>query len=828
MVSAWWPLVQEPRGERVEVGSGQAGERLVRGLSGVVARGELRYASTGGPVAYCPTALDLELLAAVDAAAGRNLPIAVVLPLVGARLPVLLGAAALINVITRRGRLDAHVAVVSSVLAHRAFYDGLYLRDSRLSDLVPRASISASGALRPVGSALRRAHGAMTLVSEPSRLAALLEAGVPVDALVTNSAIAPTELGRLLDCHINGPSVYLASGPTDSGIAEVRSRGGLVWAFDAPAVYALTSTFSGDGESLVASAALLAAAASAPITVRSPAGPAPLDEALAAAWRALAAAGRACGGASVEALRWAFGVYSVAAASPVSPADYDRFAAANPYALRLTGSAGYARGIARAMHAASAAAWLDVAAAFEVLLATAAAASKMDGVVAWVAETVAAGVQATIVAKSATAAAALRAGLAEHPQVPIDADALVTVVSLHGLAAARVDAEPRRLLLAGPVPRQAAGLLALPPGSELTVLAAGPWEAARIVRQVSTVRAGLAELRALTHCSAAELMCPAAAGGPGSPEQALIVGDQAMQLPVDEGGNAFEPFGLDVIAELQAVLTRGPGHDEEGIPPGRGDGQATVSALRIDFADGLIFADPYDLIDVRDGIEVRRVAAKGLRPGAEVVLVASSARRALFDAITDSLAGLSAYAPVAERLRFWRSRVRTIPASGLSYQQVLEAMTGTSLTSWTTIYSWYRGVTQGPANLDDVARLAEALDDKELGVAAPHIVTALATMRRIHGKVGRWLSDQLAEARSDRDDVLIDPDLSIHFSDLLEAVTMHRVLAIGVDLVEVPAAHCGVLLRAASVPAYPRAASPAVAGDSMPPMTGSEPIKEVS
>ena len=792
----------------------------------MVAREELCHASTGRSVPYCPTALDLELLAAVDAAAGRNLPIAVVLPLVGARLPVLLGAAALINVITRRGRLDAHVAVVSSVLAHRSFYDGLYLRDARLSDLVPRASISASGALRPVGTALRQAHGAMTFVSDPGRLAALLEAGVPVDGLVTNSATAPRELGRLLDCHINGPSVYLASGPTDSGIAEVRSRGGLVWAFDASAVYALTSTFSGEGESLVAPAALLAAAASAPVTVRAPAGPAPLDEALAVAWRTLAAAGRACGGASAEALRWAFGVFTVAAANPVSPTDYDRFAAANPYALRLTESAGYARGIARAMHGASAAAWLDVAAAFEVLLATAAAAPKMGEVAAWVAETVAAGAHGAIVVKSATAAAALRAGLAEHPQVPIDADGLVTVVSLRGLVAARVDVEPRRLLLPGPVPREAAGRLALPPGSELTVLAAGPWEAARIVRQISIVRGEMAELRALTHCSAAELMSPAATAGPGSPELTLIVGGQATQLPVNEGGNAFEPFGLDVIAELQAVLARGPGHDGDGIPPGRGDGQATVSALRIDFLDGVMFADPYDLIDVRDGMKVRRVAAKGLHPGADVVLVASSARRALFDAITDSLAGLPAYVPVAERLRFWRSRVRRIPATGLSYQQVLEAMTGTSLTSWTTIYSWYRGAIQGPADLDDVTRLAKALDDKELAVAAPHIVTALAAMRRIHGKVGRWLSGQLTEARSGQDDVLIDSDLSIRVSDLLEIVTLHRVLAIDADLVAVPAAHCGVLLPAASVPAYPRATSPAPASDSMPAMTGSEPIKE--
>jgi hypothetical protein len=739
---------------------------------------------------------------------------------------VLLGAAALTNVITRHERLDAHVAVVSSSLAHRSFYDSLYLRDVRLSDLVPRASISASGTLRPVGATLQHAQGAMTLVAEPARLAALLEAGVPVDALVADSAIPPTELARLLSCHINGPSIYLASGPTDSGIAEVRSRGGLVWAFDASAVQALTSTFSGEGESLVASAALLAAAASAPVIVRAPASPAPLDEALAAAWRTLAAAGRTCSGASAEPLRWAFGVFMVAAANPVSPADYDRFAAVNPYALRLTESPGYARGIARVLHGGNAAAWLDVATAFEVLLATAAAAPKMGEVAAWVGEIIASGKQGAIVVKSTTAAAALRAALAEHPRVPIGADALVTVLSLRGLAAARLDLEPRRLLLPGPMPRVAAGQLALPPGSELTILAAGPWEAARILRQISIVRGEMAELRALTHFSAAELMSPVATGGPGAPEQTLIVGGQETLLPLQEDGNAFEPFGLDVIAELKAVLTRGQGRDEDGIPPGRGDGQEVVSALRIDFIDGVMFAGPYDLIDVCDGVKLRRVAAKGLRLGAEVVLVASSARRALFDAITDSLAGLPTYLPVAERLRFWRSRVRRIPDTGLSYQQILGAMNGTSLTSWTTIYSWYIGATQGPADLDDVMRFAVALDDKELAAAAPHIVTALAAMRRIHGKVGRWLSAQLTKARGDRDDVLIDSDLSIRVSDLLEAVTLHCVVAINADLVAVPAAQCGVLLPSASVPGYPRTTSPTPASNSMPAMTGSEPIEE--
>jgi hypothetical protein len=535
---------------------------------------------------------------------------------------------------------------------------------------------------------------------------------------------------------------------------------------------------------------------------------------MAAAWRTLAAAGRACSGGLIQALYWAYGVFAVVAANPVKPTDYDRFAAANPYALRLTESPAYAREIAHATSGACAAAWLDIAASFENLLAVAADASKIPEVVDWVAEVVAAATPAAILAKTATGAAALRAALLEHPQVPVNADAVVPVVSLRDMATAPSDATTRRLLLTGPLPREAAAVLALPPGSEVTALAAGPWEAARIIRQVSTLRARLAELRALTHGSADELMSPAAVGGPAPPEPTLITDGNVTSLTVDQGGNAFEPFDLDVVAELRTVLAGVSERDIDYIAPARSDGRAMVSALRIEFADGVLFVSPYDLIDIRDGREVRRVAAKALRPGVDVVLVASSARRALFDAITDSLATLPSYAPVAQRLHFWRSRLRRIPATELSYQQVLDRMAGTSLTSWTTIYSWYRGAVQGPADPEDVARLAAALGDSELSDAAAHVATALATMRRIHGKVGRWLSDQLAEVRGGAADVLIDPDLSIYVTDLLEAVTVHRVVSVAAELLTVPAAHCGVLLPA-SVPADSPASElgPTVASD---------------
>jgi hypothetical protein len=661
----------------------------------------------------------------------------------------------------------------------------------------------------------------MTLVSDPRRLVTLLEAGIPLDGLVAEGAIPPAELQQLLEFEINGPRIYLALGPTDPSIAEVRSRGGLVWAFDAPAVSALASTSANGSESLVAPRELLSASASAQVIVRSPGGSAPLDKALAAAWRALAAVGRASNGELAQALHWAFGVFAVVAGNPVKPTDYDRFAAVNPYALRLTESPAYAREIAHVTSGACAVTWLDVAAAFEELLVAAAAAPKMNEVAAWVKDAIAAGTPAAILAKSATGAAALRAALLEHPKIPIDATAMMPVVSLRDLATASTEAVTRRLLLTGPLPREAAGVLALPPGSELTVLAAGPWEAARIIRQLSAVRTGLAELRALTHSSADELMSPAAVGGPAPPEPIVIADGNVEPFSVEDGDNAFEPFDLDVIAELQAVLAGGPESDVDYISAARSDGQSMVSALRVEFADGVLFTSPYDLIDIRDGREVRRVAAKALRPGVDVVLVASSARSALFDAITERLATLPSYWPVAQRLHFWRSRLARIPATGLSYQQILDSMAGTSLTSWTTVYSWYRGAVQGPADPHDVARLAVALDDSELTDAAAHVAAALATMRRIHGKVGRWLSDQLAEVRGGSADVLVDRDLSIYVTDLLEAVTVHRVIDVAADLHKVPAAHCGMLLPLVSAARYLSTLS----RDSAPPVISDEPTE---
>jgi len=153
----------------------------------------------------------------------------------------------------------------------------------------------------------------------------------------------------------------------------------------------------------------------------------------------------------------------------------------------------------------------------------------------------------------------------------------------------------------------------------------------------------------------------------------------------------------------------------------------------------------------------------------------------------------------------------------MSYQQVLDAMAGTSLTSSSTIYSWYRGENEGPADLDDVERFGRALADTELMAAAPHVASALATMRRIHRKIGRWLSSQLTAVHGGREDSLVDNDLSIHVSDLLEVVTVHRVLAIEVELMGVPAARCGVLLPKASAAAYRPTGSSDAADELAPP-----------
>src|ERR1039457_1275879 len=92
------------------------------GRSNVVRRGELRHHTSHGVRRFATTCFDDELLAAVDAAAIAAVPLALVVPLPAADIPVVLGAAALASEVARSRSLDVTATVVSGRLSQRASY----------------------------------------------------------------------------------------------------------------------------------------------------------------------------------------------------------------------------------------------------------------------------------------------------------------------------------------------------------------------------------------------------------------------------------------------------------------------------------------------------------------------------------------------------------------------------------------------------------------------------------------------------------------------------------------------------------------------------------
>jgi hypothetical protein len=64
----------------------------------------------------------------------------------------------------------------------------------------------------------------------------------------------------------------------------------------------------------------------------------------------------------------------------------------------------------------------------------------------------------------------------------------------------------------------------------------------------------------------------------------------------------------------------------------------------------------------------------------------------------------------------------------------------------------------------------------------------------LHRAVGRWLSTHIRGARLRRDDALIDPELGVCVTDMLETVSAHEVAAVGSRLVSAPSGTVGILL----------------------------------
>lgn len=777
---------------------------LLSGLSDAVVDGVLTRRVSGRQIPYSPTRFDMELLASADAALASRVPLAVVLPPAAASASVLLGACAVVSAVLHRGKLDVQAALVSSRLADRVLYDELAFGNESLAKLVPRAAVAPDGSPTVIGKSSPSAKGRMYLTSSAERLTPLLS---DLESLVlTAGRVTAPDLARLLGTtRAQIPVVYLTGDPNDAALDTVRNAGGIVWAWDRHALAALAElaapTRSRDAGPLIASTDALRASSHATITIHQPAG-GPLDDALDRMWTATAALAAALAsdargpGAEVGA-RWAWGAFNALALLPVAPAVFDRYTPANPYHLKFSAVPDIAREFARNASASTQDAWAQLADALADGTDAARAQPRSGQVIEWVAARVEADLPATLVVRNAIAAEALHAVLDESPSTPPD---WAGVVAVRTLASVNKSGMTMELCVPGIPPRYQVALLALPPATAVTVLACGPRETRRAVRMVVTARARLAELRRETiEVSGPRLGLPVAPMKDSDPVANIeVVHGGQLRPPTVEDLNVSgpDPFEFDLLATLAHAAVDSD-EDVSDIRTDRPVGTDMVTVIAVLLAGSkTLFLEPNDVVTRRRGTTLSRVAAKSLAARDRLLLVDRTARTDLRVTLTAKLSERTQFAALRMLVDFWHQRAALagqIP--GCTYQQILDRMTGTSITTTGTISNWIRGVVDGPADHDDLVRFARAIGDDLLLSEAERVSLALRTLHTANRKLGHWLAAQVSRATNRRRDELVDADLGVHVSDLLDAISEHEVLTVEKATREVPAWQVGSLLQ---------------------------------
>ena len=749
------------------------------------------------------SALDVELLDAVEKALIARIPAAVVLPIPEAPIPLVLAVIAVLAAIRNRGRMDARVGVASPRLSDRQLYDQLSFRGQLLADQLPRVRITADGKATVVGSPTSDMGGRLFLTGHAQHLvelASTLEA-VVVDEGSVNAAL----LGQLLTHRAQVPVLYTTSNPTDLLLDAVRSGGGVVWGYDALSMLALakdapkpTASVSSRsiGVPLLVPAVQLASVGASQVSVHIPPGGqvGDLDAALTQLWSAMAALSRVYQPAAavgdrgaVAGLRWAWGVYNTLAALPVTPDRYDRQAGSSPYIVTLGSAPTIARQFSRNATGACRDAWAQVAGLIAFTVDAVRRQPRTPQILRWLTVEPNDGSRRAVITRNRTAAAALRAALRENPRTRLGWDERVDVIPLGQLARAGGALGYGELCLAGSLPRSQAWLLAAPPAETLTVLTAGPEEGWRLARAAAAARAAATGVRRETvEVSAPRLHADVAAPfEQEDPVAVTLVGVGAIPPLIDEDLTAdrlvWDPFTADVIA----ILTNVVGADTmPRLSPGDPGGESLVEAIAVYIDESgtgersILLVRANDLLIRRQGAAVQRVAAKALKAGDSLVLVDRGARRDLFEEIAERLAERPRYVSLIALIDLWHERAAAAAECGLTHRQILARMAGTAITSPGTVGTWIRGAVDGPLDGADVARFAKAVGDETLTSIAAQVAPTLATMHRVRRRLGYWLAKNVDAAPAETGDALVDAELGVHVADLLESVTDHMVVDI--------------------------------------------------
>lgn len=815
-----------------------AGQRP--GLSSLLVQRRLRRVTRSGVVLgtsgavrslrVLPSGLDTELSHAVDVAATQQRPLIAVLPLPLPAAPMAMAAAVTIAAIAAARRVQARTAVVCPRLAGRQVYEELLVERERLSVLVPRALVGEAS----TSSTVVTAHDCAQLLAAES-LDALT--GLVLDL----GAVEPGDLARVLK-HVQHRSprrplllLAIASSPLDPAVAAVHRANGLVYAVDQHALAELASATPpagpGDGASLVCDAAALARAGAASLLVRD-CGDMAMDRATAAMWTAITALSKTSAANSWQAanLRWAWAVTSSFTLLATSATRVDHSAFRGPWGPPVLGEASQrARDLAVSENESW---WLRWAEAVDAAV-EASGGERKAAVVAQIAAGCDPGRQVVCLTRNRASATALRVALLEDPKAPAD----VQVASMRDFAASRVRVSDDALVvITGPLPRQYAAWLCVPPAGGLVVLTAGPSQTQRAARQAIDSRAALLRAR---HSAASDGLEARSSPPPGEmssrgPLAVVSVGGQltsfetaqgrwdeqargqldtrrrsaiADDLPADTSGeeSLWSPFRSDVLAVLERSVGRVAGasdqmfeNDAEGGAGAAGSATFLASGPSVVVlpvtlrpldggGDRILLHPPGAVITRRDGPRVKSVAARALRPGDLVALVDGQARQDIFEYMVEMLEESAQWELLVRLARDWQECVQRIPGSGLSYEEVRQR-SGVSVQA-KTIGTWVRGRAVCPLDPEDVRRLARALDDDKVLSRADAVAAALLGLWRMHQRAGRWLSAKLAYAsrvglgddalRGRIEDEMLDPALGLRASDLLGSVRLYQVTQVG-------------------------------------------------
>jgi hypothetical protein len=775
-------------------------------ISGLVLAGILGQMSGMRHMSFSLSALDVELLDAVEKGLAARIPTAVVLPLPGAPLPLMLAVEAVLAAVRNRGRLDARVGVASKRLSERQLYDRLAFRGQRFANQVPRVRITADGKASVVSAPATDMGGRLFLTGHAQHLVELMPTLEAV--VVDQESISANLLDQVMTHRAQVPVLYTTLNPTDPLLDALRSHGGVVWGYDAQSMLALADHATWPAASLSSRStkvpflvpiAQLATVGEARVSVQIPAGGylGDLDSALAQLWTSMATLSRVSQPAvargdhgAVCGLRWASGVFNALAALPVTPERYDRYVGVSPYLVTLRTAPTVAREFASNASGVCREAWAQVKGALALAVDAAQRQPRTGQILQWLDAEPDDRSRRAVITRNRIAAAALRAALRESPRTRLGWDDRVDVIPLGQLSGAAGDRSYGELCLPGMLPRSRAWLLAAPPTRVLTILAAGPQEGRRLGRAAVAARAAATSVRRETvEVSAPRLQANVATPfEPEDPAAVTIIEADGLPHLIDEDLTAerltWDPFTADVLAILADVV----GADTvPRVSPGGAaapDSDRLVGAIAV-YVDetwtgerSVLLTRPNDLLARRQGTGVQRVAAKALEAGDSVVLVDHGARRDLFEEIAERLAERSEYVTLMALVDLWHERAAAAAECGLTHREILARMDGTAITSPGTVGAWIRGAVDGPLNGADVARFSRAVDDKALMSIAAQVAPALATMHRVRRRLGYWLAKKVDAAPLETGDAIVDAELNVHIADLLESITDHTVVDI--------------------------------------------------